>query len=65
MKLKTIKSHTVEVTFAEIIDFYSRLVEKKTGKKITNVDGDEVRGKVFTFTLSNDSEETNLDEVSK
>ncbi len=62
MKLKTTKSHTVEVTYEEIIGLISKLVEKKTGKKITKVDDEKVRGHVLAFTLTDEAEEINLDE---
>jgi len=62
MKLKTTKSHTVEVTFEEIFVLLSRLVEKKSGKKIVKVDDEKYRGHVLTFTLMDEDEETNLDE---
>lgn len=60
MKLITKKIHTVEVTSDEISSLLSKLIEKKTGKKVVGVGvGD---GSSYVFDLTEESEESNLDE---
>jgi hypothetical protein len=59
MKLKTVKSLTVEVTTDEVKALLTRLVEKKSSKKVVDVTFDDAGWK---FSLVEESEESNLDE---
>lgn len=66
MKLKTQKSLTVEVTGEEIASLLTRLIEKKTGKKVYKVDAggaeDPSKASPYVFELAPEEEVTNLDE---
>jgi hypothetical protein len=60
MKLKTNKTLTVEITPDEIATLFTRLIEKKTGKKVnTHTCGSSG---VYVFELVPEEEITNLDE---
>jgi hypothetical protein len=59
MKLKTNKTLTVEVPLEEITSLLTRLVEKKSGKKVTNVDVGSAAS--FVFKLADETEETDLE----
>jgi hypothetical protein len=60
MKLKTTKNLTVEVTPEEILSLLTRLVEKKSGKKVSHA-GVSTDG-TYVLELVPEEEVTNLDE---
>jgi hypothetical protein len=63
MKLKTTQTHEVEVTIEEVVALLTKLVEKKSGKKVDTVNVPEsARGASIVFNLISDIEEKNLDE---
>lgn len=59
MKLTTNKVFTVDVTTDEVKNLLTRLVEKKSGKKVATSSFDDAGWK---FVLTEECEETNLDE---
>ena len=59
MKLTTNKVYTVDVTTDEVKNLLTRLVEKKSGKKVSSSSFDDAGWK---FVLTEEVEESNLDE---
>lgn len=67
MKLNTVTTKTVILTYEEIQKLLVKLIEKKTGKKVSevNINGksdDLIRGHEFTFILEPEQSEQDLDQ---